>query len=690
MTGSPLSALAEAAGITARWTDAFGLPQTVPDDSLRALLVALGLPAATDREIRDSHAFLGAPGASSVPVLITAVVGEPVLLPSSGIGTRQYRIDCEDGRVLHGRTVESPEGHAQLPPVNAWGYHRLLLDGRESMLAVAPPRCFGVLDALGRERACGTAAQLYSLRREGAADIGDYRALQALALATARAGADFIAVSPVHALFAADATRYSPYAPSNRLFLNVLHVDAGALADLSGVAPAEAAAQTATSDLIDWPAIATSKLALLRRQFDALSSRDLLSPGTPTGQLFQEYRRDSGSSLERHAGFEALQATMLREDAAHWHWQAWPDDFRDPDSARTAAFMNAHEPDVAFHAFLQWRATTDLAAAQSAAKAAGMGLGLIADLAVGTDSAGSYTWGHQADLLPGVSVGAPPDLFNPLGQDWGLTTFSPHALRRTGFAPFVNLLRAAMRHAGGVRIDHILGLQRLWLVPNGVSSREGAYLAYPLQDLLRLVALESWRHRAVVVGEDLGTVPPGFRATLADVNVLGTRVLWFERDEMRFMAPCEWHPATLATSSTHDLPTIAGWWAGRDIDWRVRLGLLGADETGALLLAGRDADRARLWQALRDAGVASGEMAGTDEIHRVLDAVAAFVGATPCALAMLPLEDILGLIEQPNLPGTIENHPNWRHRLPVNVERIMDDPGVRSRFEALASTRLKS
>jgi 4-alpha-glucanotransferase len=316
-----------------------------------------------------------------------------------------------------------------------------------------------------------------------------------------------------------------------------------------------------------------------------------------------------------------------------------------------------------------------------------MGIGLIADLAIGIDPAGSYAWGHRANLLAGISVGAPPDLFNPLGQDWGLATYSPQALHRHGFLPFIDLLRAVMRHAGGIRIDHILGLNRLWLVPPGATPRDGAYLTYPLDDLLRLAALESWRHRCVVIGEDLGTVPLGLRPKLRAAGILGTRVLWFERSATGFTPPGQWHPAAVATSSTHDLPTVAGWWAERDIDWREDLGLLGANETAADLRTGREADRTALWSTLQAAGCTQGVPPPPDKPDDVLDAVARFIGRTRCALALLPLEDVLGAREQPNLPGTTEGHPNWQRRLPVGVEHLMEDPRARARLALLRDGR---
>lgn len=689
MTDKAVAAIARAAGIAPRWTDAFGTPRTVTPDTLRAMLGALGLQAATDQQIRASRAMLKAmavPGA--LPPLVTAESGRAIDLPAIDTRSKRYRIVCEDGSTIEGSIAGEAGGHITLPPIEAHGYHRLSLGEQVTTLAVAPRRCFGVADLEGPRSAWGSAAQLYSLRRTEGGGVGDYPSLGLLARGLAEAGADALAVSPVHAMFGNDPAHCSPYAPSSRLFLNALHVDAVGLCGMASLAPDREALrilrQAEEAALIDWPAVALARMALMRDAFSALVQRGLLSPDTPTGQAFAAFRRERGESLERHARFEALQAHLLRADKAHWHWRSWPAGFRDPGSVDVAAFARDANLDVAFHAFLQWRAAVELADAQAIARTSGMRIGLILDLAIGTDSGGSHAWGHQSEILSSLSVGAPPDLLNPLGQAWGLATFSPHALVRTGYRPFLDMLRAAMRYGGGVRIDHILGLQRLWLVPNGASALDGAYLRYPLQDLLRLIALESWRHRTLVIGEDLGTVPAGFRATLRNAGILGTRVLWFERNDQGFIPPAKWPGAAMATSSTHDLPTIAGWWTGRDIEWRIRLALLGEHETPEGLAVARADDRRALWRALREAGVAEGDAPPHDDPGRVLDAVAALIGRTACDLALLPLEDVLGLVEQPNLPGTVDTHPNWRRRLPVTVEHLAADPAVRARLQALS------
>jgi len=369
------------------------------------------------------------------------------------------------------------------------------------------------------------------------------------------------------------------------------------------------------------------------------------------------------------------------------YWVEWPDEFRDPHGGGMEAFARGHAAEIEFHEFLQWQAARGLGNAQKAARDAGMPIGVITDLAVGADNGGSQAWSRQKEIIHGLSVGAPPDVMNPRGQAWGLGAFSPHAMKAHGFRAYIEMLRAAFTYAGGVRIDHVLGLTRLWLVPNGESPENGAYLHYPMEDLLRLIALESWRHRAIVIGENLGTVPPGFDRQIADAGLLGIRVMLFQRDGNRFLNPAQWSNEAIATTTTHDLPTLAGWWEGRDLEWRTKLDLLekGQTKEEADALRGRECEA--LWQAMRENGVADGDMPERKAEAAPLDAAVAFMSASPAPLAMLPMEDALGLPEQPNLPGTVDSHPNWRRRMPHGIDALFDQPEVSRRLEIMNRTR---
>jgi 4-alpha-glucanotransferase len=434
--------------------------------------------------------------------------------------------------------------------------------------------------------------------------------------------------------------------------------------------------------LIDWPGSSAAKLALLRALF--VLFLDGPDADGPLGADFASFRADGGDLLHQHATFEALHADRAPEH----DWRRWAVDLRNPDSATVAAFAASRRHEVLFHEFLQWVTDRSLAAAQGRAREAGMRIGLVGDLAVGMDPTGSHAWSRQRDVLPGVAIGAPPDMFNPRGQDWGLTGFSPRALEDSGFAPFIATVRAVLRHAGGLRIDHAMGLSRLWLVPEGADPADGAYLAYPMTDLLRLLALESARHNAIVVGEDLGTVPAGFRETLVQEGVHGMRVMWFERwDDNSFAPASAWDPTALAMTTTHDLPTVAGWWHGTDIAARAACGRLGEGVTAEHASAERDGDRAALWQRFVAEGVAEGEAPSPDTPQRVVDAALAFVARTLSPLCLLPVEDLLGQEEQPNLPGTVDEHPNWRRRMPGPVDVLMQADATAARMASVAAVR---
>lgn len=675
MTGDlALTALARQVGLLVDWEDAAGAPKTVTSEDLRTLLAALGYPADTDAAIAESRRRCAAIAAER-PALITAEASAVIAAPLSardGVA----RLTLEDGRVLD-LSVDAVAGGVRLRAPETPGYHRLEIGGQAITLAVAPRRGFTVDDAAPGRKLWGTAVQVYGLRDGPPAPFGDFGALARFAAAAGRAGASALAISPVHALFLADPLRYSPYAPSTRLFLNGLFADPAAVFG-------DAEAGQPGGDLVDWAQAAPAKREQLRRRFEAFRLR----PEATLQADFAAFRRDGGRDLQSHAIFEALHAHFF-DRAGAAGWRDWPAAFHDPDGAAVADFAREKGEAVDFHAFVQWLADRSLTAAQASAKRAGMAIGLIADLAVGMDAGGSHAWSRPADVLDGVSVGAPPDLFQPRGQDWGLAAFSPTALKRSGFAPFLATLRAALKHAGGMRIDHAMGLRRLWLTPHGSEARNGAYLTYPFEDLLRLIALESHRARAVMVGEDLGTVPEGLREQMSAAGVMGMRVLWFERDDDGFVPPAQWDADAMAMTATHDLPTVAGWWRGGDLDWRDRLADQPDPARAARDGAERQGERAQLWSACVDAGVAEGPPPASTEPAPAVDAAIGFVGAAACGLALIPMEDLIGSADQVNLPGVVDGHPNWRRRLPASGDDLFARPAVRARADRLNRTRAR-
>lgn len=625
MSDDAVRRLAEAAGVLIDWEDADGQPQRVSVESLRAVLSGLGLDCDSAAQCADSLARLRADTAETCRVV--------------DAGTPLTGFEGPARLILESRSVIDVQPGS---PVQAIGYHRLEHRGGEIELIVAPPRG-AALDA--GERLWGTAVQLYSLRGDGA--IGDFAALSDFAGEAARAGADALMLSPVHALFTADPSRYSPYSPSSRRFLNPWY------------APVDA--PDPGGELIDWPHAVEARMAALRRDF-----------ATPD-PAFERYKAEASEDLRRHALFEALFAHFGVRG-----WQNWPTAYHDPAGDAATGFARDHAAEIDLHLFAQWRAETALAHAADAAK--DMRIGLVTDIAVGIDAGGSHAWTAGDELMLGIGIGAPPDAFQAAGQNWGITSFSPVALRARHYRPFIDLLRSAMAHAGGIRIDHALGLRRLWVVPNGASPLDGAYLRQPEEALLRLIALESARAKAIVIGEDLGVVPPGLREALTARGILGMRVLPFERTkDGGFVAAADYDADVVAMTSTHDLAPVAGWWRSTDLQWRADLAGEEPD------LDGRATERAAFWSAATDAGVAEGD--APDAPAPAVDAAAAFVAATPAALAIVPVEDLLGLDQAPNLPGTVDEHPNWRRRLPAPAADLFARPDVAARIDRIKKER---
>ncbi|WP_028237924.1 4-alpha-glucanotransferase [Stutzerimonas azotifigens] len=677
-----LHELAEAAGLSIDWVDADNRDQRVSPEVLRGVLAELGLRADSDADIDASLDKLrSTSGGANLPPLLTVDRHHALdLQPYFSPGER-WMLTLEDGERREGRL----DDQARLQGVDRIGYHQVSIGDRHFGLAVAPAHCPTVTEIAG-EAAWGLTVQLYGLRRPGDGGLGDTQALEALARNAAAHGAQALGISPVHAMFSAHIEQYSPYSPSSRLFYNVLHCAPGSILGerplrqaIESCGLGEELARLEGLELIDWPAIARSRQRLLRALYD-----DFRTGGNAQAQDFESFRAAGGEALENHCRFEALHGHMLSAEGHPQHWRHWPEHYRDPGDPAVKRFADEHADEVSYHAFCQWLMARGLERAQQAAKAAGMPIGLIADLAVGADGGGSQAWSRQGELLASLSVGAPPDIMNRDGQNWGISAFSPWGLKQHGFRAFIEMLRANLAHAGGMRIDHVLGLKRLWVMPAGADPKQGVYLNFPFDDMLRLLCLEAWRHGAVILGEDLGTIPPGLRDVLAARGVLGMRVLLFEQHNGHFQAPQQYSAQALATTTTHDIPTIAGWWQGRDIDWRIRVGQV-REEDRTQQWHAREHERGGLNHALRaDSGAHGHELLSTEQ---AVDASVGFLGHTPAPLVLLPVEDALGLEEQPNMPGIVEIHPNWQRRYPGDSATLLDGPVAARRLARLAEAR---
>lgn len=723
---TPLDALAARVGIEPGYHDIWGKHVEIGAEAKIAILGVLGIPARTEAEQAASLAELETRPWRwlAEPAAVIAAEHQPagiaVVVPAGAPGSLSWRLEREDrggrsgsvapaslplidsrtvdGTVRERRTLTLPEA---LPP----GYHRLYLslgdEAADVCVIVAPRRCWGPDDVAAGHRFFGVACQLYALRRDGDWGIGGFPALGDLAVAAAAAGADTVGVNPLHAMFPVEPAQASPYSPASRDWLNVLYIDPAVVPefDMSEAARALVAdadfqrrlAAARAAELVDYPAVAALVLPVLEQLFETFRTRHL-DTGSDRARAFQAFREEQGEALERFATFMALQQHFAGDDLSRFAWWTWPEDCQRPDGDGVARFRRERPDRVTFHAWLQWIADGQLRDAAEAGREAGLRIGIYRDLAVGVGPASAAAWASPASLVRGVAVGAPPDQYNLLGQNWGLAPLNPLVLRERAYRPFITALRANMRHAGALRIDHVMALQHLYWVPEGLGADKGAYVSYPFQDMLRILALESQRNRCLVVGEDLGTVPEGFRPAMAEAGVLSYRVMQFERVGDGLFKRSQTYPDdALVTVGTHDLPTIAGFWTGRDIEWRRQLGLYPDDETRDAEAGNRTADRRRLVDALIDAGLWPGDQPTDPEALEagieLIVAVHRFVARAPSRLMMLQVEDALGLREQVNLPGTVDTHPNWRRRYPVPVDGLLAEPGMAAVLAAVAAER---
>jgi 4-alpha-glucanotransferase len=604
-------------GVTAGYRDVDGRWRATHPETRAVLLDAMGVGP-------------DMPPAGPAPVR-TVRVGERQPLD----GPAEIRL--EDGAVLRAEGTLPPD----LPP----GYHELrrLPDGSPVRLIVAPACCVG---PEGR-RTWGWTVQLYALWSRASWGMGDFGDLSRLARWSARvARAGLVLVNPVDAVLPVHPQQPSPYSPSSRRFLNPLYLRVedvpGACEARLDLEPMAAAARAKSgTGPIDRDLVFRLKMQALERLWTRF-------PGSPD---FERYCAERGPALAEYAVFCTL------AERFQGGWPAWPAEFRHPASPAVRSWAVAASGRLRFHQWIQWLLDQQLARAAAEIR-------LVRDLAVGVDPDGADAWTWQDVLARGVSIGAPPDAFNPAGQDWGLPPFVPHRLRQARYEPFIETVRAALRHAGGLRIDHVMGLFRLFWVPWSAPETPGAYVRYPAADLLAILALESHRAGAVIVGEDLGTVEDEVRATLAARRILSYRLLWFEAEP-----PARYPPSSLAAASTHDLPTIAGVWTGADLADQRAAGLPG-DQTAASAL--RDRLRAVT-------GVAEGAT-----VESVVARVYERLAEAPSAWIVASLDDALGALERPNLPGTTTERPNWALPLPEALETIEEHPLVGAVARALA------
>lgn len=539
------------------------------------------------------------------------------------------------------------------------------LEGLEpARLAVSGGHRCHLPDWLLERPAWGIACQLHELRSERSWGIGDFADLAEFCRIAASRGADFVGVTPLHALFTADPRRCSPFSPSNRRFLDPLLI---AVDQVPGHLPGDVAtaelAALQRGDLVNHEAVATVKLTALRRAWHRWPDGSAEDHGA-----FDAFRRQRGEALRLHALFEAISHRMVQEGHGAG-FADWPMQFQDPTSQAVAALGAALAGEIAFHAWLQWLADRQLAWAGEAALQASMRIGLYLDLAVGEAPDGSAVWGSRDIFMSGVGAGAPPDYFSQGGQGWGVAALSPRALQQQDFRPFEDLIGDASAHAGALRLDHVMGLWQLFLIPDDATPAEGAHLRYPFGSMLERLSRLSHERSLVVIGEDLGHVPEGFREVMQEARILSYRILFFEkRDDGSFLPPEDYPRNAIACLSTHDLPTFRGWWRGDDIPLRLEHGLID-EQAASTQQEERTRERGHLLKAVHASGSETREPSNdlVVAVHRLL-------AATPSLLVAVRLADLLGEDRPANVPGTVDSYPNWRRRSSVPLEGLADHP----------------
>ncbi|WP_430910239.1 malto-oligosyltrehalose synthase [Methylobacterium sp. sgz302541] len=682
-----LERLADLVGVADGYTDAFGQPVETSLETRRGLLDALGFAVGSEEEIARSLATVEAQRRGLVPPLIPVEARRGVKVPvRARDGALVWRLTDERGATREGREVLNGEGaQLELPPLTP-GYHRLSVSHGEeraqAWVIAAPQRCWRPR-AYADEGASdwGLAAQLYGLRSSQNLGIGTYADAGRAAHDAALRGASFLGLSPVHALFESDRTKISPYSPSSRLFLETLFIEPGALPGFAG-SKAEALLACSSSRLealrdaalVDHQGVWDVLSPVLRAFWEESDARAGADPD------FETFRILGGENLEAHATFEAL-SEHFRAQGAHWLGD-WPEEYRRAGTQAVARFAAEQDEAVSYHAWLQFLADRQLEEASELALAGGMRLGLYRDLAVGADRGGSEVWSHPERFANRVSIGAPPDLLAPKGQDWGLPAFDPLAMERDGLAAFRALVRANMRHAGAIRIDHAFQLARLFLIPLSGSARDGAYVAMPFEPMLAVLRLESHRNQCLVIAEDLGTAPAGFSDALMQAGILSYRILAFEREhDGAFKAPGAYPRDALTAITTHDLPTFVGWWRGVDTDTRQSLGLYDSDRADA-----ERGERVRERGRLTDALASEQLLPGYEPPEAApFEAAARYLARAPSMLTAVQYEDVVSELSQANVPGSTEGYPNWRRKLDRSLEAIAAPGGPLAKLAAALS-----
>lgn len=728
MTNQVLQQLVEMRGIESNYVDAWGKPATIADASKAKLLQALGYSTSDEtamvEQIQGETTAHWQSVLDPVQVLrVSDTVQFTVRLPIELVNDEYtFVLTTEQGKQFsHSFTpVDTQLIHvAQLDEVEYQeyvvdfehaiepGYHQLALhvEGDEEAIGqmrviMAPDACYQPDSIAQGKKIWGLSVQLYCVRSATNWGIGDFSDLSRLVKEAAEVGADFVGLNPIHALYPANPDACSPYGPSSRRWLNYLYLDVTAIDGyddkavqaLVNSAEFQQKLEAARAvEHVDYAQVAELKLQVLTKVFDAYGKRHLKQKSAQR-EAFAEFIEQGGESLDMLAVYDVMQEHLKEKGEPSWGWPVFPDKFKEYHKPDVAKFAKKHRGRVQFFQFLQWQAKQQLEAANQVAQDAGMTIGLYTDLAVGVSEGSAEIWGNKDLYCVKASVGAPPDVLGPLGQNWGLPPMDPKRLYEQGYQPIIDLFASNMAAAGALRIDHVMALLRLWWVPKGDHARDGGYVYYPVDDLLGILALESHRNQNLVIGEDLGTVPEEIRGKLADNGIFSYRVFFFEQaEDGGFFSPSHYPEQSMSTLTTHDMPTLIGYWHCLDLELGKQIGLYPTDEILETLYASRHADKQAILDSLHG-HQSVGDEVGHDVNHTGMTQALNYglqthMATGSSALLSLQLEDWLQMDKPVNIPGTFDEYPNWRRKLSRNLEDIFAEGEVRDLANRLTQAR---
>ncbi|EOZ5530938.1 4-alpha-glucanotransferase [Vibrio metschnikovii] len=718
-----LKQVAEMARIADSYVSAWGDEATVSDDTIRRLLASLGYDTTNDQTLLASAQKKHNKEVLD-PVLVISE-GDAIEVPLYlGVSAREsefnWRIETEQGEVLEGYLQsqivrdERAEGGPlvfALPSGLAWGYHTLLVTRKRRKapytmtLIIAPRACYKQPALLQGKKLWGPSIQLYTLRTQHNWGMGDFGDLKQLVADIASRGGDFVGLNPIHSLFPANPEGASPYSPSSRRWLNILYIDVSSVPEFA--LSAEAQQQVGSQDFqqrlqkvrethwVNYTEVAELKMSVLPLLFNEFKRRHL-DNNTDRARAFLAFVEQGGESLVHQAAFDALHTDLHAQDNQVWGWPVFPEKYRHFDNAAVQKYIEEHRERVHLYMYLQWVADTQINEVQALADEKGMAVGLYRDLAVGVADSGAETWADNGSLVLDASIGAPPDVLGPLGQNWGLPPLNPQTLHATAYDAYIKLLRANMKHCGALRIDHVLGLLRLWWIPKGENATQGAYIYYPVKDMLAILSLESHRHQCSVIGEDLGTVPDEIVALLRDAGVHSYKVFFFEtsKEDGGFISPTHYAEQSMAALCTHDMPTLRGFWHCDDLKMGREIGLYPDEAQLQELFTDRLKCKQGIlnsvdWHGYLPAGIGrDAQLVPMDSY--LSEALQLHVAAGSSALLSVQLEDWLEMDKPVNIPGTVNEYPNWRRKLSMNLDEIFARDDVNRIATKLTQIRAKA